>query len=109
MTNATKRADQKDMNSSNAIGFLALGSLMNALPVVAPALVAGNIIVADLTGSALWLHTMGMFISILGGSKLIRDSVSTYRAASAARVAARQAVPVPQAAAPAPSGALQSA
>lgn len=93
------------MNSTNAIGFLVLGSLMNALPVVAPAMVAGSPIFADLTGSALWLHTMGMFISVLGGGKLVTDTLAAYRSAVSARIAARQAFPR----AAAPSGALQSA
>jgi hypothetical protein len=91
----------KAMNSFNALGFLALGSMMNALPAIAPALVdRGGVVIADLSPSALWLHLMGFVIGTIGGSWVLRDAFAqvTFRPVST-RVA--RPVTVPERAAPA--------
>jgi hypothetical protein len=79
------------MNTFNALGFLALGSLMNALPVLAPAMAARGPEVMGMTTSALWLHFMGLVVGMIGGSWLLR--VSYQHAMEVARAARRVAVP----------------
>jgi hypothetical protein len=54
------------MNTANAWGFLFLGSVMNALPWVAPGIVASSAAPGDLTTAALWLHFMGSFMGSIG-------------------------------------------
>ncbi|PTY08528.1 hypothetical protein DB347_02815 [Opitutaceae bacterium EW11] len=82
------------MNSFNALGFLALGSVMNALPALTPSLVArGPAILADLTPSAVWLHFMGLVVGLIGGGWLVRESLTQLSLARTAAAEAAAAVP----------------
>lgn len=68
---------------------------MNALPALAPSVVArGQMVIADMTPSAVWLHFMGLVVGLIGGGWLIRESfayLSMVRTAAAE--AAANAVP----------------
>lgn len=84
------------MNAFNAVGFLALGSVMNALPALAPSLVARGPLLGDMTTSALWLHLMGVLVALIGCSGLGREVMayrSAIRAAAPVRVTRRASVP----------------
>ena len=84
------------MNSINALGFLALGSLMNALPAVAPSLVdRGAEISVGMSSGALWLHFMGIVVTLLGGGWLVRFAFAQLAVVRAPAPAARP-VAVPQ-------------
>lgn len=89
------------MNAFNAVGFLALGSLMNALPALAPSLVSRGLLIGDMTTSAVWLHLMGILVGLIGCTGLGRE-VMIYSAAlrSAAPRRAARAVEVPETAYP---------
>ncbi len=73
---------------------------MNAVPALAPTVVDQGLKISDLSTSALWLHFMGVLIGAIGGSCLIRDSISAFRLARvstpavATPVAAPEALPV---------------
>ena len=101
------------MNSFNALGFLALGSMMNALPALAPSLVARGPLLGDMTTSAIWLHFMGVVLGLIGGIWILREGYA-YHAASRA-LPARVVRPVPAVApraartSPAMSGSAQAA
>lgn len=69
-----------NMNSFNAVGFLALGSLMNAMPAVMPSLVARGPLLGDMTTGALWLHFMGLVVGLIGSSWMMRE-IFAYHAA----------------------------
>ncbi len=80
------------MNPLNAFGFLALGSVMNALPVLAPTLVdRGAALSAEMSNGALWLHLMGGVVGLIGGGTLLRDA---YMQLTAARTPAPALRPV---------------
>ena len=82
------------MNSFNALGFLALGSVMNALPALAPNLVdRGAALSADMSPGALWLHFMGCVVGLLGSGSLIREA---YAQVALYRAPARRPAAVPQ-------------
>lgn len=92
------------MNAFNALGFLAVGSLMNALPAVAPSLVARGAMADQLSASAIWLHFMGLVIGLIGVISLMREGIAFYAATSSAPLPARRPVTVPRrVAAPAPA------
>ena len=99
------------MNSFNALGFLALGSLMNALPALAPSLVyRGASIAADLSPGALWLHFMGSVVGLLGSSWLIRDAYTQLTVSRTPAPALRPAAAPQRAATPVVlSGSVQQA
>src|SRR5579883_1913233 len=82
------------MNSLNALGFLVLGSTMNAIPALAPALIAQG----DFSTRALWLHFMGLVVGGIGTSYLLRECLIAFRIARTAALAA-----VRPAVAPAPA------
>ncbi|HEY9155757.1 MAG TPA: hypothetical protein VIM69_11540 [Opitutaceae bacterium] len=92
-----------DMNSSNAIGFVVLGSLMNAVPTLIPSAFAQGFVVAGMNSSALWLHFMGVVVGAIGSSHLLREGFASMRLAS--RNAVKQ-VRAQRAAAPAGSAAV---
>ncbi len=75
------------MNSSNAVAFVVLGSLMNAVPTVAPQIFTEGILIADMTPSALWLRFMGLVVGLIGGSHLLREGIASIRIASRATLA----------------------
>ena len=72
----------RNMNSSNAIGFVVLGSLMNAAPTLIPSEFAQGFMVAGMTSSALWLHFMGLVVGVIGTSHLVKEGVASVRLAS---------------------------
>lgn len=82
------------MNSLNAVGFLALGSLMNAVPALMPSLVARGPLLGDMTTSALWLHLMGMIMGLIGSAWMMREVRAHH--AMVRSVPARRSVTVPQ-------------
>lgn len=85
------------MNSFNALGFLVLGSLMNALPVLVPSVVARGPLLGDMTPSAIWLHFMGLVVGVIGSSWLVREGLGAYSASRRLPMpAARRLVPVAQ-------------
>jgi hypothetical protein len=77
------------MNVSNALGFLVLGSVMNAVPALLPSIVDHGIVTIDLSERALWLHFMGLVVGAIGGSRLLAECVLSYRSAMAALRLAR--------------------
>ena len=100
------------MNSFNALGFLALGSLMNAVPALAPSLVARGPLLGDMTTSAIWLHFMGVVLGLIGGVLIIREGYVYHTAARALPVRVVRPVAVPRTAArtaPAMSTSAQAA
>jgi len=70
------------MNSSNAIGFVVLGSLMNAVPALIPSGFEQGLVVAGMTSSALWLHFMGLVVGAIGSSHLVKEGIASVRLAS---------------------------
>ena len=71
------------MNSSNAIGFVILGSVMNAVPTLIPSGFAeGFAVMAGMTSSALWLHFMGLGVGSIGSGHLLKEGVASLRVAS---------------------------
>lgn len=89
-----RRTFKRHMNSFNALGFLALGSVMNALPALAPSLVdRGAAMTSDLSPGALWLHFMGCVVGLLGSGSLIRDA---YAQLTVTRTPAHRPAAVPQ-------------
>lgn len=82
------------MNSFNALGFLALGSLMNALPALAPSLVARGPVLGDMSPSAIWLHFMGVIVGLIGGVWILRDGYAYHMAARTLPVRVRRTAPV---------------
>lgn len=102
------------MNPFNALGFLALGSLMNALPALAPSLVARGPLLGEMTTGAIWLHFMGIVLGLIGGGWLMREVLAYNAAARTLPVRVRRVVPVaaPRAAAqhaPQMAGSAQAA
>jgi hypothetical protein len=96
------------MNSFNALGFLALGSLMNAVPAIAPSVVAhGPTIAVGLTTSAVWLHFMGIVVGVIGSSTLFQEVLSAHRLAKS--VSARTAPQAVPQGAPASAGSMRIA
>lgn len=83
------------MNSLNAVGFLAVGSLMNALPALMPSLVSRGLLIGDMTTSALWLHLMGLLVVMIGIVGMGQEVAAYYRAfrTAPARREVRGAVP----------------
>ncbi len=94
---AYSRALTHLMNSLNAVGFLVLGSLMNAVPAVVPAAVEHGPKIGDFTPSALWLHFMGILVFAIGGTSLMRDSLAAFRFARASALATAKPVAIPEA------------
>ncbi len=86
------------MNSFNALGFLAAGSLMNALPALAPSLVARGPLLGDMTTSAIWLHLMSLVLGLIGCAWIGREVFAYYASMRTAQtqVAARIPVAVPE-------------
>ena len=72
------------MNSSNAIGFVVLGSIMNAVPTLLPSEFTQGLVVAGMTSSALWLHFMGVVVGSIGGGHLLKEGFASMRLASRA-------------------------
>jgi hypothetical protein len=91
------------MNSSNAIGFIVLGSIMNAVPTLIPSGFTEGMMIAGMTSSALWLHFMGLVVGSIGGGHLVKEGFASMRLAS--RTALKQ-VRVQRAAAPAGTAAV---
>ena len=83
------------MNSFNALGFLALGSLMNALPALAPSLVARGPVLGDMTASAIWLHFMGVVVGLIGAIWILREGYVYHTAARALPARVARPIPVP--------------
>ena len=86
------------MNLANAFSFLLLGSVMNVVPTLAPAIAAGGMIQGQSASvwaggtSALWLHFMGIVVAAIGFSYLVRTA-SARVPALAATMAARVFAP----------------
>ena len=70
------------MNSSNAIGFIVLGSIMNAVPTLIPSGFADGLMIAGMTSSALWLHFMGIVVGTIGSGHLLKEGFASMRLAS---------------------------
>ena len=86
------------MNSSNAIGFIVLGSIMNAVPALIPSGFSAGLMIEGMTSSALWLHFMGLVVGSIGSGHMLKEGIASMRLAS--RTALKQ-VRAQRAAAPA--------
>ena len=69
---------------------------MNALPVLAPSLVARGPLLGDMTTSALWLHFMGVVLGVIGCTWIFRELVAYYASMRPAQVEARTPVALPE-------------
>lgn len=82
------------MNSKNALGFLGLGLLMHATPLLAQSLAEYPVSFADTSVRAIWMELMSWVVGGIGFSYLTREGVARLPALLTAMVPERLLRPI---------------